>query len=1016
MPRRRLRSRFSLLTTLGLAAGIALAGWAYWTYYHPFANWEEKTLLVPENVTGFRTTDKLVLTINLSNPSATALRGNLRLELRDPQGNVLAERDKAINQTAPAASYRLELPAPTLAADKITLRCFFRNQKLFLPLGRVLTIKGHEVTLTASRELYAGSQAALRCGVHRVQSIWETLPVAGVRVQIDLHSPDGTVFPLHEGRTTDQGWDNAAFQVPAIAPGPYTLQVVTRSELGEDRVERPVQIKMGARVLLTTDKPLYQPGEVIHVKAFAFRLSDLKPLAGFTAAFEIEDDKGNKILQRSQPLAGNGGATVDCPLSSSATSGAYRVRVVLGTQRTEKVVSVQRVLTPKLLVDLKTDKPFYRPRDILHATIQVEHTPGKPVAGVALELSAETFDGQSHPLPNWKGKTAADGQAQLDLPIPDNFARESLRKGAARLQLNVRASAPTGQVELVSRSLPVSDRPIRVCLIPEGGRLVSDMENRVFAVAIDPVGRPAPCALIIYRGKETKGPVAASVEIRESGLAEFRFVPQGRYFRTDPRKPRTGESRDPQPRGAEASPRWFDLTVEVRDRAGASAATPLELPVAPAGHNVLLWPDKAIYQAGETMRLDLKVSSDIPFLYLDLVQHGQTVLTDWLRVDSGNAEAAIALPAALFGPLEIHAYHLSHMRETIHDSRVVYVQPPNTWKIESASDAVIHPDKEFGQIQFLPLEKERPSGGILLEDNAYALPEPWAGLAPFFPTLLEELFDPRTRTAANPVATLAPFFRDPDVMARRQRAARAMLTVAVPRLPTNWVAEPGVDRKRQYYEGVRQIGQAVFRHALAGKPFMQYDRQSRHWIFRPNLLQELVAARLLDAAALTGPFGDKLLLDDLKTENGITPGRLAEMVTWSRFEQLIAAVAKYSDAHRAEFLQDGKWLFPATILTDAVAHGHLDAAVLKDAWGEPIRLVRRPDKRDNKTGWTQFDSHELVSAGPDRLFGTLDDLKYFDPQLRRRVAEPWFELGVMSDADRHSGDKANPAAAKSPRD
>ncbi len=57
----------------------------------------------------------------------------------------------------------------------------------------------------------------------------------------------------------------------------------------------------------------------------------------------------------------------------------------------------------------------------------------------------------------------------------------------------------------------------------------------------------------------------------------------------------------------------------------------------------------------------------------------------------------------------------------------------------------------------------------------------------------------------------------------------------------------------------------------------------------------------------------------------------------------------------------------------------MDAKWLKDAWGGTIKLVKRDKKRDHQTGWTQFDYHELVSAGPDGKFGTEDDVKWLNP-------------------------------------
>src|SRR5919199_1625446 len=62
---------------------------------------------------------------------------------------------------------------------------------------------------------------------------------------------------------------------------------------------------------------------------------------------------------------------------------------------------------------------------------------------------------------------------------------------------------------------------------------------------------------------------------------------------------------------------------------------------------------------------------------------------------------------------------------------------------------------------------------------------------------------------------------------------------------------------------------------------------------------------------------------------------------------------------------------------------------LRDAWGQPFRLVRRDHKVDHQTRWRQFDYHELVSAGPDEEFDTEDDLRQLKPD-EWPLAQGWW--------------------------
>src|SRR5262245_58801853 len=56
--------------------------------------------------------------------------------------------------------------------------------------------KDHETALSVSREWFAGSQTALRCDVHAVKSIAETMPLEGAEVDVQLRPEEGPAIPL----------------------------------------------------------------------------------------------------------------------------------------------------------------------------------------------------------------------------------------------------------------------------------------------------------------------------------------------------------------------------------------------------------------------------------------------------------------------------------------------------------------------------------------------------------------------------------------------------------------------------------------------------------------------------------------------------------------------------------------------------------------------------------------------------------------------------------------------------
>src|SRR5207253_7507880 len=103
-----------------------------------------------------------------------------------------------------------------------------------------------------------------------------------------------------------------------------------------------------------------------------------------------------------------------------------------------------------------------------------------------------------------------------------------------------------------------------------------------------------------------------------------------------------------------------------------------------------------------------------------------------------------------------------------------------------------------------------------------------------------------------------------------------------------------------------------------------------------------------------------------------------------RMQQLVGPLVNYTNTRKSDWFRDGKWSFPDSVLRQAVMNPRINIP-LTDAWGEPIKLIKREKKMEHGTGWSQFDFYELVSAGPDRKFGTADDVTLGGPNR-------WFDM------------------------
>jgi hypothetical protein len=977
------RLNWATTAQIGLVAAIVLAAVGYALLGPPATQQTaEAATLSPESAAVYQTKDHLLVTINVSNPDGKSVQGLLQVELLDPEGKVVARAVERVQQAEIVAGYGFKLSLPQLPADKLKLRYGFDKQEKFeAPLTEVLLAKAHETSLASSQELYAGSVAAIRCGVHGFRSYTESVPLAGAEVEIQLKAADGKVIPLHRGKTASNGIAQAEFPVPAVPPGKYTLQVATRSPLGEEKLEREVQVKAEPRVMLVTDKPLYQPGQTMHLRALSLRPIDLTPIGGQDLVFEVEDAKGNKVFKRTIKTSDFGIAAVDFQLADEVNMGDYQVRAILGQQQAQKTVAVKRYVLPKFKAELTTDKRYYMPQETIKADLQTDYFFGKPVAGGKVKVTASTFDVQFRQFATWEGQTDPNGHAKFEIKLPDYFVGQPLQKGDALVKLEVKVTDTADHSETITRTCNVSDQSIRVSLIPEGGRLVPDMENRVFVAAIYPDGSPAKCDVQLWRGREAKDKPLARLKTSDAGLAEFRLTPKADQFRQV-----GGEQRTIEMLGGQTVQGWgpklvLDLFVQAKDGKGTPAQAVAEVNADPFGENVILRLDKAIYKGGDRVQAEVRTSTGMPTVYLDFIRGGQVLLTRWLDVKDGKAEHLLDLPANVFGTLEVHAYQMLSSGEIVRDSRVVYVHPREDLKIDVQADQKQYRPGESGKITFQVTDSQgKPTaaalGVIIVDEAVYALQEMQPGLEKVYFTLQEELLKPQAQVVYRPRESIDVLVREPVLAEPQQQIAQVLLTAVRPKPPARWEVAPAFERRQRIAGQVQAIGQALYQYVLDdSRSFMEYDGKAQRWVFKPNLLREVVKATGLDPAILNDPFGKKLELEGLsKLEKDFTVDRLAQAVTYRRMQVLYSHLLDYSQANQAKFFKDGKWNFPETILADLAEAQGLNPVFLQDAWGEPIRLVKLDQKWDHQTGMSQFDFHQLVSNGPDRKKGNADDV------------------------------------------
>ena len=667
----------------------------------------------------------LHVTIPYHAPHAGA--GQLAVEVLNPEDAVLARSERHVQVGDGRGSWQEDLKlAKALAAEDLVwqrVRYRFRyrgetrpaiedavsiSQILRTP---VLHILGQQSYLT-------GGQAAVRV----VVTDSKNQAIAGATsLTVELPEASGRRV-LFTGWLNRRGTTQAQFRFPAGLAGNHALRYVVDTPIGSAEYTQQVRLENKASILLTTEKPIYQPGQTIHVRALALDRAKHEATARRKLTFELEDSRGNKVFRKATQTSKFGIASAEFALADEVNLGTYHLRAVMdeGANHAEVALNVERYVLPKFKVALDfADKARhgYRPGDHVTGTVRANYFFGKPVDGAEVTVKASGMDVAQFEAGSVKGETDRDGAYRFDLRLPSYFAGRPLSHGAARVLVEATVKDSAGHSETRGEPIMVSESPLLITAVPEGGTLVPNLENQVFILTSYPDGKPASASVRVH----ATGNTDQSASTDEGGVGVIRSAAGGRSE---------------------------TLQIEATDREGNRASSSVPLAVRQGDDQILLRTERAVYRAGDRIQLRVFSTRKQGAAYLDVVKEGQTVLTRDLDISNGVAELSLIATPDLAGTLDFNAYLFGRDARPVGDHRLVFVQPADELKIEATADAAVYKPGADARIRFR-VTNARGEGvqaalGVQVVDEAvFALAEKQPGFAKVFFYLEQEAMKPR---------------------------------------------------------------------------------------------------------------------------------------------------------------------------------------------------------------------------------------------------------------------------------
>ncbi len=226
--------------------------------------------------------------------------GQLTVEVLDPEDHVLGRSRRLVELDDLEGAWQEDVKlTKTLAIeDLVWHRLHYRfaygdNKDAAIEGTESISqiLRSPVIHILGQQSYVAGGQAAVRV----IASDSRNECIAGPSsVRIELIAPGQDSRPLFTGQLNRHGTAEAQFRFPTGLVGDYRLRYVLDTPIGSTELTQPVRLQDKVSILLTTEKPIYQPGQTIHVRALALDRANHAASSDRKLTFELEDRAATK--------------------------------------------------------------------------------------------------------------------------------------------------------------------------------------------------------------------------------------------------------------------------------------------------------------------------------------------------------------------------------------------------------------------------------------------------------------------------------------------------------------------------------------------------------------------------------------------------------------------------------------------------------------------------------------------------------------------------------------------------
>ncbi len=554
-------------------------------------------------------------------------------------------------------------------------------------------------------------------------------PIAKQEVVIKLETEDETI-ELFEGKTDSKGVLSPDIDLPDDVNG--TAKLIVELENGDKIVQEVIIHEQEeleginnkeVKILISTDKPLYQPLQTVNIRVLAIYGQDQGVYEG-PVTIDVDDPDGNKILREELETSEYGIVGTDYTISDQLPEGNYKILAKIGNKEAKKSVTIQRYVLPKFRITFEGLKSWYTVDEHITGTARCMYIFGKPVKGTIAFTVRTYYSSVYEVIQSETGQLDEYGTFDFDIDPVEYAVGLPNNKDSGFVELNATITDYADHSETKLQMVTIAREPIMISAITDTN--IQGATSNYYVLAQAPDGAPVEGAEVEITLDDNTDFIKKSsdnelITTDSKGLYEFRYEYVGQ--------------------------KKMDVKVTKGEMEAERTFELVEKP------GIKLVSANLFNAVGEEVEFDVFYTgtSYTNWVYYNVINQGFSVTTGAFQLGRGSGvrEGTFSLPLTpeMVGTSYVRVYKIEKDEDVVMDFLTLAVEPTAGLEVTIEKDDDIYNPNQTAKIKFKVTEDNVgvvSALGVGVVDQAiFELSSRYGGFQDIFFELEETAMEPK---------------------------------------------------------------------------------------------------------------------------------------------------------------------------------------------------------------------------------------------------------------------------------